>query len=166
MIRQFIEMQKDLQKNMVQFRDRDNIDERGSAIAECIELSEELGLVDTHKTWKIKPKCKKNAEKELVDIMFFITQLIMKLKYDSCEEILKGLEETISVGIEKRGTLELKEHLLALMNSISNTKGTMGAIFWNYGAVMGCMGVSPAELLGLYKEKYNENMVREDFTRC
>lgn len=162
---QMLQMQKELQADMKQFRERDLADERASAIAECIELMEELPLEDNHKTWKEKEFSREKLEKEFIDILFFIAQYLITCKMDSIPELIEGYEQTILTGYNKPSLSKTKTRVIHLINALASECGTTGNIFFCYGSLGRALGIDLDRMLVLYKEKFEENMTREDFTR-
>ena len=69
-----LNLQKELDKKIINYRPRKLKDIKKSLIAECIEFDEET--IDSHKTWKTNKRCKEKELEELTDIWFFVAQLI------------------------------------------------------------------------------------------
>lgn len=69
-----LNLQKELDKKIINYRPRKLKDIKKSLIAECIEFDEET--IDSHKTWKTNKRYKKKELEELTDIWFFVAQLI------------------------------------------------------------------------------------------
>ena len=77
-------LQKELDKNIHNSRER-TLEKIGvSLIAECIEFNEETP--QSHKTWKTKTYNKEKELEELTDIWFFVAQLV---NYISNNNIIK-----------------------------------------------------------------------------
>lgn len=69
-----LNLQKELDKKIINYRPRKLKDIKKSLIAECIEFDEET--IDSHKTWKTNKRYKEKELEELTDIWFFVAQLI------------------------------------------------------------------------------------------
>ena len=69
-----LNLQKHLDENLNNVRKRTLEDIKLSLIAEVIEFNEETP--ESHKTWKTKPYDKEKELEELVDIWFFMAQLV------------------------------------------------------------------------------------------
>ena len=69
-----LNLQKELDKKIINYRPRKLKDIKKSLIAECIEFDEET--IDSHKTWKANKRYKEKELEELTDIWFFVAQLI------------------------------------------------------------------------------------------
>ena len=69
-----LNLQKQLDKKIINYRPRELKDIKKSLIAECIEFDEET--IDSHKTWKTNKRYKEKELEELTDIWFFVAQLI------------------------------------------------------------------------------------------
>lgn len=69
-----LNLQKELDKKIINYRPRKLKDIKKSLIAECIEFDEET--IDSHKTWKRNKRYKEKELEELTDIWFFVAQLI------------------------------------------------------------------------------------------
>ena len=72
--RDILELQKILDENIHNNRERTLGDIKKSMIAECIEFDEETP--QSHKTWKTKSYDKSKELEELTDIYFFYAQYI------------------------------------------------------------------------------------------
>ncbi|WP_336181985.1 dUTPase [Fusobacterium polymorphum] len=69
-----LKLQKHLDESIHSSRERTLEDIKLSLIAEVIEFNEETP--ESHKTWKTKPYDKEKELEELVDIWFFVAQLV------------------------------------------------------------------------------------------
>lgn len=159
-----------------------------SAIAECIELNEEFENEYRHKTWKPKEFNLEKRNKELVDIFFFISQLINNsVDLVKNEMFLMNLESTLKDECDSTNEdfdTNPNKELSRLMNILSNLAficsisskhesyikscviEDLTPILRVYGRLCFKLGVNFETLTNLYNDKLEENFNREDFKKA
>ncbi|MGL5582688.1 MAG: dUTP diphosphatase [Cetobacterium sp.] len=163
MISKFMRLQKILDANMVHIRERNEIDIRQSALAECTELNEEMKPEFRHKTWKPKEYNREDEKKELIDILFFIVQMIMLEKPSA--DMIESYSSLLNHSVYREVKVSPVVALMRVQNALSSSVATLGSILFNYGELCSTLDVGMAELERLYEEKFKYNMKREDFAR-
>lgn len=189
MLLEILEKQKKLDAWLGQGkRDRNYFDICMSAIAECVELNEEFLGCFNHKTWKPKVYNTEKRNKELVDILFFLAQLINKSTSQTEDKnFILDLESDLKLGIENvfnNTKLEPNRPLVNLIYWLTYTSENYGLsnsdektkdsgvranliilMSW-YGRLCGELKVDYETLIKLYNEKMEENLNREDFKKA
>lgn len=168
-------------------RKRNYFDICMSAVAECVELNEEFENEFRHKTWKPKEYDESKMREELVDVLFFLAQLINKSteKMDRTE-FVKELEGYLTYGINDTINLQVRKPsvpLSKLINYLSqcfsvNTtltnssvadkfvRGNCITLMLSYGKLCGELQVDYDTLINLYNAKLEKNLNREDFKKA
>jgi hypothetical protein len=150
-------------------RERTVEDIAHSIIAECIEFNEEEKYEYKHKTWKKPEKfsiTKRNLE--LVDIFFFIAQLINKCEKASVGHLDMVMKENIDRQNTKADTRTLSLKVIREATYIESKDSEyvnavlLEDLMEEYGKLVGACGVSYDRLMELYNEKWFFNLKRED----
>lgn len=189
MLLEILKKQNELDKWLGQGkRERNVTDVCFSAIAECIELNEEFENEYRFKTWKPKKFNLENRNKELVDIFFFISQLVNKsVDVNKNEMFIMNLESTLKDECDSANedfdTNPNKElsRLISIFSNLSYTCSVMSkhkayidscviedltSILRIYGRLCLKLGINFENLINLYNSKLEENLNREDFKKA
>lgn len=149
-------------------RERNEYDIVNSINAEITELNEELPNEYRHKTWKPKEYNETAMKKELVDILFFILQMNnLTLDVDIIEhlELDKALQNGIIMGLRTDEKIPLPK-MAKLFRLVNGIDFRHIAVLVCYGEIVGRLGVTLDELVGLYNAKMEENFNRPDFIKA
>lgn len=152
-----LKLQRHLDKNMHNVRERNLRDIKMSIIAECIEFNEET--LESHKTWKSKEYNKEKELEELTDIYFFYAQLINhNLDTVADYELIKHL---IAVDFENWQVKHRESKCLptlALIDSIINNNFVYAIS--NLIEITQKIGYTKQDIFSCYWEKWQKNMQR------
>ena len=153
-----LNLQKCLDENIHNSRERTEEDIKTSMIAELIEFNEETK--DSHKTWKTKEYNKAKELEELTDVYFFFAQLVNH-RFDKYEKIakdreLKELERMFRIKKDKKGnTKKLLNVVIGVVTRGSNTY-----LFEWLNELTVKYGYTKDDILNCYWEKWQKNMKR------
>ena len=169
-------------------RERNITDICMSAIAECIELNEEFVDEFRFKTWKPKKYNDTNRNKELIDIFFFISQLINKsvdinkneIFIMNLEDVLKESCKLKNIDLDINPNKELSKLISVFSNlsyicSISKKNEAylnscviedLTSVLRIYGNLSSKLGIDYITLKELYNDKMEVNLNREDFKKA
>ncbi|MGL5724756.1 dUTP diphosphatase [Cetobacterium sp.] len=128
---------------------------RLSAIAECIEFNEET--LCTHKTWKNKEFDKAKQLEELVDILFFIAQLVNEYERSGYRNILH-LDKNVFDFNKWEKRLDINTTLLELIESLSCK--ALNIVLLRYVILCIALGYTEEEIFLEYNRKWAINMDR------
>ncbi|MGL5717036.1 MAG: dUTP diphosphatase [Paraclostridium sp.] len=128
---------------------------RISAIAECIEFNEET--IHTHKTWKNKEFDKSKELEELVDILFFIAQLVNKYERNGYKN-LNALSKNVFKFDDWGKHFDSNKSLLKLIESLSSEPVTI--VLSEYVILCNTLGYTEEEIFLEYNRKWAINMER------
>ena len=157
--RDILELQKILDENIHNNRERTLGDIKKSMIAECIEFDEETP--QSHKTWKTKPYDKSKELEELTDIYFFYAQYINFYSPNLEQEYFEKLND-IFMNIEERKGFKVFTNLVSILDviaehfniySLSNMLEKLLYLTYKYG-------YTKDDILNCYWEKWQKNMQR------
>ena len=142
-----LDLQKELDKNLNNVRERTEEDIKLSLIAELIELNEETKY--SHKTWKTKEY---NRDKEL-DVYFFFAQLINYKSRDGRFQIEYYCEE-----FEIFPGYYAGAYFTELMYNLLDNKFRW--FFCSLLTLSKKLGYTKDDILNCYWEKWQKNMQR------
>ena len=147
-----LDLQKELDKNLNNVRERTEEDIKLSLIAELIELNEETKY--SHKTWKTKEYNRDKELEELTDIYFFFAQLINnKNGRDG-----RFKKEYYCREFELFPSYYAGSHFTRLIYNLVDNNFS-----WFFGGLITCsvkLGYTKEDILNCYWEKWQKNMKR------
>ncbi len=155
-----LNLQKELDKKIINYRPRKLKDIKKSLIAELIEFDEEG--VDSHKTWKTKKRDKSKELEELTDVWFFVAQMI-NYAYDIGDITLLELKSLDIFFMENNYTYVGDIDILTVINDLKTPVMTYE---WLRVIVrdLKCLGLNYGynsdDLLDCYWFKWNKNIER------
>ncbi|ATV35931.1 dUTP diphosphatase [Fusobacterium pseudoperiodonticum] len=147
-----LSLQKHLDNNINNVRDRTFEDIQMSLIAECVEFNEETML--SHKTWKVKPYNKEKELEELTDIYFFFAQLLNYLD----DEKNKELKYVICYSFDEQYISTNEPHLLKFIHYVYTEK--LAIAMDELNAITYQHNYTTQNILDCYWEKWQKNMKR------
>ena len=154
-----LKLQKHLDENLNNVRERTLADIQKSMIAECIEFDEETP--QSHKTWKTKPYDKAKELEELTDIYFFYAQYINFYIPTFDQNYFEKLND-IFMNIEKQEGFEVFTNLISILDVIEEL-----LIFFQLPCILEKLmylsykyGYTKDDILNCYWEKWQKNMQR------
>ena len=154
-----LKLQKHLDENLNNVRERTLADIQKSMIAECIEFDEETP--QSHKTWKTKPYDKAKELEELTDIYFFYAQYINFYIPTFDQNYFEKLND-IFMNIEKQEGFEVFTNLISILDVIEEL-----LIFFQLPCILEKLmylsykyGYTKDDILNCYWEKWQKNMSR------
>lgn len=146
-----LDLQKELDKNLNNVRERTLEDIKLSLIAELIELNEETKY--SHKTWKTKEYNRDKELEELTDVYFFFAQLINYKSRDGRFQIEYYCEE-----FEIFPGYYAGAYFTGLMYDLLDNK-----FRWFFSSLLTLsikLGYTKDDILNCYGEKWQKNMKR------
>ena len=154
-----LNLQKHLDENLNNVRERTLADIQKSMIAECIEFDEETP--QSHKTWKTKPYDKAKELEELTDIYFFYAQYINFYIPTFNQSDFEKLND-IFMNIEEQEGFKVFTNLVSILDIIRE--------LFNYCPLSDMLekllyltykyGYTKDDILNCYWEKWQKNMSR------
>lgn len=155
-----INLQKDLDKKIINYRPRRLKDIKKSLIAELIEFDEES--IDSHKTWKTKKRDKSKELEELTDVWFFVAQLI-NYAYDIGDITLLELKSLDTFFMENNYNFVGDIDVLTVVNDLRTPVMTyewLRVIVRDLKCLSLNYGYNSNDLLDCYWFKWNKNINR------
>lgn len=152
-----LKLQRHLDKNMHNVRERNLRDIKMSIIAECVEFNEETK--ESHKTWKTKEYNKEKELEELTDIYFFYAQMI-NYNLDTVANYLR-IKNLIAYDFENWQVKHRESKCLptlVLIDSIINNSFVYEIS--NLMEITQKLGYSKDDILNCYWSKWKKNMLR------
>lgn len=160
--KKLLEMQEQLdgtiteaRKSDPDFRERTIKDIRISAIAEVIELNEEMK--DTHKTWKQKEFDIEKAKIEAVDVLFFLLQSVNKFKELLSEANYRNLERAMGIIFNEFLSEEEPDYLSLISYILTDF---IPFAFETLISFFKKLGMDKQEVIDTYCRKWEINMQR------
>lgn len=152
-----LKLQRHLDKNMHNVRERNLRDIKMSIIAECVEFNEETK--ESHKTWKSKAYDRDKELEELTDIYFFFAQMInynldTVANYVRIKQIIVNNFDGWQIKDCRLACLPI----LTLINNVVNDKFLY--IMDNLMEITQKLGYTKNDILNCYWEKWQKNMQR------
>lgn len=154
-----LNLQKHLDENLNNVRERTLADIQKSMIAECIEFDEETP--QSHKTWKTKPYDKAKELEELTDIYFFYAQYINFYIPTFNQSDFEKLND-IFMNIEEQEGFKVFTNLVSILDIIRE--------LFNYCPLFDMLekllyltykyGYTKDDILNCYWEKWQKNIKR------
>lgn len=154
-----------LDKAMHNIRMRDDVDIQTSAIAECVELNEELGKW-SHKTWKSKMFNEAKVLDECVDILFFITQYANKFYFGENVACVYWEDAWVKDSdfhneLEEDERLKWARHFIVeLIQSLAAETLQMKYVIYDWVRLAKVLGFNKDQVLLQYEEKHKTNLKR------
>lgn len=154
-----LKLQKHLDENLNNVRERTLEDIQKSMIAECIEFDEETP--QSHKTWKTKPYDKAKELEELTDIYFFYAQYINFYIPTFNQSDFEKLND-IFMNIEEQEGFKVFTNLVSILDVIKELFYS-APLPWMLEKLMYLSykyGYTKDDILNCYWEKWQKNMKR------
>lgn len=152
-----LKLQRHLDKNMHNARDRNLRDIKMSIIAECVEFNEET--LESHKTWKTKEYDKDKELEELTDIYFFYAQMI-NYNLDTVANYLR-IKQLIVNNFNGWQIKDCRLNGLPTLTLIDNiVNDSVLYIMDNLMEITQKLGYTKEDILHCYWEKWQKNMQR------
>ena len=155
-----LELQKHLDSKICSFRSRVIKDIKKSLIAECIEFDEETK--DSHKTWKKLNYNKEKELEELVDIWFFVAQLV-NYSYENRDittlerkELFKFFEDD---NLAYTGDINVLDVIFDVRSPIMDYD-FLKFLILDLMVITNKYGYTKNDILDVYWKKFNKNLER------
>ena len=155
-----LELQKYLDSKICSFRSRGIKDIKKSLIAECIEFDEETK--DSHKTWKKLNYNKEKELEELVDIWFFVAQLV-NYSYENRDittlerkELFKFFEDD---NLAYTGDINVLDVIFDVRSPIMDYD-YLKFLILDLMVITNKYGYTKNDILDIYWKKFNKNLER------